>query len=538
MEKRTNNMSVSQLSIVDYAKAMADVIKFDDICTPQGKLFLSAWLFAYLRRIYSSVYLENEYPWPDKTPIYSNSSSHSIGLFEFFDDHVDNIESLCRQSIKFALKNEWLEIAEYATLGSYSTQGWRFWRKLRIRCALSSSIKQMVVKVKGNKQPPPEFPFDSDYTALTKRIEETESRIAPMNNNKSTFVTEWVPTLKQLDPKVAQNDENDDKQPTSSVSAASTEQEKALAIHAKANLSEPTENNANSSKSELLEPVSTKKAGNTNLLSSATSSMSTSSKEFHRIGAFNSEVRAFSVPKTGNPDEDNDDAKAIDSTKGIYAIADGATTTSYAGQWARILAESAVLNPIAIIANPPEALDKWLSPLQNLWDDGIPWDRLNQSWYAADVAKKGACATVIALCITQCEGNAKWNAVGIGDSCFILIRQDQVICKGPITDAKNFDSTPVLIRSIGSNAGLANKVWSASGVFEDGDVVLLATDALAHWIYEQTEREERPWHILSGITNNVEFGQFVLSEQKANRLKNDDTTLILIAIHTEPKTGN
>ena len=60
------------------------------------------------------------------------------------------------------------------------------------------------------------------------------------------------------------------------------------------------------------------------------------------------------------------------------------------------------------------------------------------------------------------------------------------------------------------------------------DIFLLATDALAHWFLIEHEAGRKPWHTLLKLKDESEFVDFIGSIRKEGKLKNDDTTLLII----------
>ena len=55
--------------------------------------------------------------------------------------------------------------------------------------------------------------------------------------------------------------------------------------------------------------------------------------------------RKLSVPKRGHRSDEYEDAAVGDGGRGRFAVADGATESAFAGDWARLLAESFVREP-------------------------------------------------------------------------------------------------------------------------------------------------------------------------------------------------
>lgn len=59
----------------------------------------------------------------------------------------------------------------------------------------------------------------------------------------------------------------------------------------------------------------------------------------------NLSVQVFWLPKGGHSEEDYEDSFAFSIQKRRFAIADGATETSFAKQWAQSLVQAFVSNP-------------------------------------------------------------------------------------------------------------------------------------------------------------------------------------------------
>src|SRR6266568_755912 len=73
-------------------------------------------------------------------------------------------------------------------------------------------------------------------------------------------------------------------------------------------------------------------------------------------------VTAWWAPKAGNAADEYEDAYAVEPAALRYAVADGASETSFAKQWAELLVERFVHEPPA-----PAELPGWLAPMQRAW---------------------------------------------------------------------------------------------------------------------------------------------------------------------------
>src|SRR5437763_357861 len=97
-------------------------------------------------------------------------------------------------------------------------------------------------------------------------------------------------------------------------------------------------------------------------------------------------VQRFWLPKHGNSLDEYEDAFEGDATRGRFAIADGATESSFAGCWAKLLVEGFVHSP----AQPWKWAD-WLPPLQQRWLAEV--GARPRPWYAETKFEEGAFAT-------------------------------------------------------------------------------------------------------------------------------------------------
>lgn len=258
------------------------------------------------------------------------------------------------------------------------------------------------------------------------------------------------------------------------------------------------------------------------------------------------QIQAYWVPKLGNSIEEYEDAFAHSAHEGVFAIADGATESSYADRWARDLVDSFVTKPLEVNAAKAQ-FPEWLTPLQQRWRFGIDWENL--PWFAEEKAKAGAFATFLGLVIydpdhlkrtTLLERAAsmfrkheppqvwKWKAVAVGDSCLFQIRDDKLIACFPVSKAEDFNSRPVLLCSNpANNTGVWGEVKFEQGECKADDLFILVTDAVAKWFLDQKEAGGKPWEILIGIRSQVEFQDMIARLRSEKAMRNDDATALL-----------
>lgn len=241
-------------------------------------------------------------------------------------------------------------------------------------------------------------------------------------------------------------------------------------------------------------------------------------------------AQAFYLRKAGNRPKEYEDAWACDEEAGRLAIADGASDAFESRLWARALVQ-------AFIRNPPapkrKALLRWLEGPIEAWKGGILWDKL--PWYAEEKARRGAFATLLGLTFAWPRPDRKWGlgcavrwrAMTVGDACLFQIRGDEVVVRFPVERVADFGTTPPLLSTRPDyNRRSLEELRSREGDCQPGDLLVLATDAVAAWFLQQVEAGGRPWQRLVAL-NPRKFAGLVDRLRQHEAMRNDDVTLIL-----------
>lgn len=253
-------------------------------------------------------------------------------------------------------------------------------------------------------------------------------------------------------------------------------------------------------------------------------------------------VKVFWGPKRGNSVDEYEDAFAHQDN--CIAVADGATESSFADLWAQALVHNYASNPPK--GNTPSSvpLEKWLTPLQQEWHASIAWDKL--PWYAEEKARSGAFAALIGVNFSvngspqktgfdffgffkkKAEPRVKWQALAVGDSNLFQIRQNRLLRSFPLEQSDQFNSRPLLLCS---NPNRNQPVWQrmqvAEGDCEPGDLIFLATDAMAQWFLSQHEAGKKPWDELTRLNSDDDFAYFIDQTRQNSGVRNDDMTLVI-----------
>ena len=235
-------------------------------------------------------------------------------------------------------------------------------------------------------------------------------------------------------------------------------------------------------------------------------------------------VQACALPKAGNRPEEYEDAWATDLAMGRLAVADGASDSFESRIWAHALAEAFVRAP-----PPTDGVLAWLAEPAQVWREHIHWDQL--TWYAAEKARRGAFATLLGLTIDAgADAAVTWHALALGDACLLHVCGAALLTAFPLTASADFGNAPPLLatRPEYSRRSL-EELQTARGTLATGDLLLLATDAMAAWLLHEIEADRHPWAALVGL-DEAGFAALVDRLRAEGALRNDDVTLLIVGV--------
>lgn len=232
------------------------------------------------------------------------------------------------------------------------------------------------------------------------------------------------------------------------------------------------------------------------------------------------ETIAWWAPKSGHTTTEYEDAYALEPAAQRFAVADGASETSFAREWAELLVSR-------FVEAPPLAaeLREWVAPMQATWADA----HLEKptAWYAEEKARGGAFSSLLGVAL---EGD-RWRALAVGDSCLFVVRAGKLERAFPFERSEQFSQSPVLLSSVArANRGVWDDVRTEEGELRDRDQLLLMTDALAQWFLVEAELGRRPWAALQRATSPEEFALFLNLLRGGRALRNDDVTLVRLEV--------
>jgi hypothetical protein len=241
--------------------------------------------------------------------------------------------------------------------------------------------------------------------------------------------------------------------------------------------------------------------------------------------------RSFTLVKEGNAPEEYEDALAANPRTGRFAIADGASESSFAGLWAKLLVDGFVAS------GERRTTVDWLTPLQERWAHQV--DLLALDWFGEEKRLSGAYATFLGLSLKKPSAGSRegrWKAMAVGDACIFQVRDGSVLAAFPLSASAQFGNRPALLGSRAVASEQAER-WSRAqeefGKWQPGDRLLLMTDALAQWFLRRTEAQSKPWEpLLNKLAEPTAtaLAAYIKDLRRNDGLVNDDVTLLNIEL--------
>ncbi|WP_393971982.1 hypothetical protein OXIME_000578 [Oxyplasma meridianum] len=202
-------------------------------------------------------------------------------------------------------------------------------------------------------------------------------------------------------------------------------------------------------------------------------------------------IKNFHISKLGNPSREYEDSLNFDLEKGRFAIADGASGSTFSDIWAESLTQTFVNSRIDLFENTNEIMEDMISTSREYWYDNINWKAL--PWFLKNKSISGSYSTFLGLQIKKTTGKLMFKSISVGDSCMFIIDGVKIKVSFPIKFPDQFGNNPKLIWS-GQGFPVKKKLKvpepelsEFSGSFENNQAVVLATDAAAKWVMENTE---------------------------------------------------
>ncbi len=243
--------------------------------------------------------------------------------------------------------------------------------------------------------------------------------------------------------------------------------------------------------------------------------------------------RTFWLAKDVQYADEYQDAAALDPRLGLAAIADGVASAIYSGLWARILARAAVAEPPEL--GNGEQFQAWLQRQRQVWSSQI--DVSHVPWNVRPKLIHGAMTTLLWIALEPrvaedgtLAGHYQLHAAAIGDCCLFHYRQGKLVRIFPIQRAADFGLDPAVIGSIDRKQDHLLEFHLADDTCCPGDLLVLATDALAQWAVTRLEvGQPIAWDGFWQLSDEA-WRDWVMGLRDAAAIRYDDTTLVLLHV--------
>lgn len=224
--------------------------------------------------------------------------------------------------------------------------------------------------------------------------------------------------------------------------------------------------------------------------------------------------RVLTVPKAGAEEGENEDAAGVwtSSWPVRAAVADGATESIFAKQWADTIVEG--LKTVDLI---PSVLTETLPEWRAEWKAAVEQSK-PLPWYATAKADEGTFATLLGL---EVRSDGEWDALAVGDCTLLHVHQGRLETAWPQATPDAFSNRPSLLSTLPDRN--VPSPDATTGTWSVGDAFLLATDAVAEWLIDTDPVAARTW-------DAQEFSEAVEAARSNGSLRNDDSTLVILEL--------
>ena len=238
------------------------------------------------------------------------------------------------------------------------------------------------------------------------------------------------------------------------------------------------------------------------------------------------QLRQLLLSKLGHKASECEDAIAVDTQTFRFAVADGATESFDARNWAERLAQHWVQRKSTLTV---EEFREWVATEGRELHDS--WNSLTLSWYSEEKARYGSFATLVGVELDLNTEPLSWQAIALGDACLLQCRNKTLLKSLPLSGSEGFNSGPVLVASDSSlHESSMQSVVTDSGTFQDGDVLLLMSDAASLWCLQRFENGDLDVSEFLSAKSDEELREFFDAERLAGRIRNDDLAIVRIEI--------
>lgn len=232
------------------------------------------------------------------------------------------------------------------------------------------------------------------------------------------------------------------------------------------------------------------------------------------------------MPHIGDSYSQCADRFAISENTFRFAIADGVGDSFFPDVWSELVCKD-------FVNNVDEFVDEttFLLREQNLiscWNDIVENKRSNltdNEKFLVELSK-GKCAFAACTFVGLSIDNKTWHCKALGDSYLFVLDKDYNIIKSVASqNGAGFTSYPEYFASEhGKNNGT---IFSDSGDVSEVAYFVLLTDAISDWFIQANPDKRKQ---LVNVKNLDSFRSVIDSERTSEKMKDDDTTAVIIRV--------
>ena len=237
------------------------------------------------------------------------------------------------------------------------------------------------------------------------------------------------------------------------------------------------------------------------------------------------------------------DACSLDTTRGLFAVADGAGTTLFPAIWARILARHFV--DIPLMSDDPFEVEWWVRLAQDEYKRKAPDIEKLLDWSVRQKAQnQGSDSTLATVRISAFDDEsteAQAELLVFGDSCVIIgDAQTQRVESFVLRAPTDFDQAPVCISSA---LRFFNRHFHrcsiTSKTLQPRHVVILATDAVSKWILSGGS-DGSQWNAFQEVCHQSKesWPAFIDGCRKRKEMVDDDATALILVLQEDGADGD
>lgn len=219
----------------------------------------------------------------------------------------------------------------------------------------------------------------------------------------------------------------------------------------------------------------------------------------------------------------SEDAFAAHLRTASVAVADGASTSWQAGEWALQLCDAWVGQDGAWGHGEHETC---VAAIQRSFQNPGHTQQAGPSqWFADEVVRRGAFAAFLGVSFDIAAGpQVAYRALSVGDVCLLHLRNEMLLASFPITSSDELTSQPELI---GSSPGRrTSPAKELSGELESGDVLVIATDGVAGYLLGGSATGDLLQSFIYGPAED--FAEALGTARTAGEMVDDDYTLVRV----------